>query len=141
MSLFDLELSQKKLDDLEEILRSKEKKLNESVLKKYRKLYADKVRDPDTFATLTYCLGIGIHHLYLGNFFSFLLDFFTSVYWLIALYSYFFIISGFNKESSYLLFFCITYSIIDWIICLFFSQRIVRRHNIKLGYKIIKKLK
>ena len=141
MSLFDLELSQSKLDILEERLRSDEKLLDKASLKKFRTIYAKKVKDPDTFATLTYCLGLGIHHVYLGNSISFLLDFFTSIYWLTALYSAAFLVQEFNKESLYILIFCIAYSIVDWIICLFFSQRIVRKHNIKLGYKILNKLK
>jgi hypothetical protein len=141
MSFFDLELSQRKLDGLEEKLRSEEKKLDEFILKKYRRLYADKVKDPDTFATLTFCLGLGIHHIYLGKFFAFLLDFFTSLYWIFAVFTYAFVVSGFNKESVYIFIFCITYSFLDWVVCLFFSQRIVRKHNIKIGYKLIKSLK
>lgn len=93
-----------------------------------RAYYAEEaklIKDPDTYAVLNYFFVFGLHHFYLGKFFTGLICFVLYVVGMIT-----FLVGG-------------------WIIIvllalfdlpqLFFSQRIVDRHNNKIARRLLEK--
>ena len=132
MSLFDFEWPQKDLNQLEDRLRSHLGALPDARRRDYYDAVNPRLRDPDTFVVLCWSLGlVGLHHLYLGRWFSFVRDLMAgasvvgiTVFWL------------FNGEWSHavLLFVvALVVTFFDTIYNLVFSQRVVQKHNIMLG--------
>ena len=93
-----------------------------------RAYYADEaklIKDPDTYAVLNYFFVFGLHHFYLGKFFTGLI---CLILYIIGMIS--FLVGG-------------------WIIILllalfdlpqlFFSQRIVHRYNNKIARRLVEK--
>lgn len=132
MNLFDFEWLHKDLDQLEDRLRFHLSALPDARRRDYYDAVNPRLRDPDTFVVLCWSLGlVGLHHLYLGRWFSFVRDLMAgvcvvgiTVFWL------------FNGEWSHaVLLFLVVFlvTLFDAIYNLVFSQRIVQKHNIMLG--------
>lgn len=83
-------------------------------------------RDPDTYAVLSYCVGFGLHHVYLGHWRAFLLDLVTAVVFWWALLSWLWSRDG----SLWLAGAAFLYTTADFIYCLTFGEWIVRRENV-----------
>lgn len=135
---WDLEISSEKLEQQEELLRKKQSLLNSELKKKYSSDYLKKIKDPDTYVTLCFCIGLGLHHLYLNKKLFFFIDFVTSVYWILSLI--FFFTGSSSIFSLGLGIICFIYSIADFVYCLVMSQLIVKKFNINIGFQILKKL-
>ena len=124
------------LDEREEAIRQQERSLPESSLLAYRRTVSRRVKDPDTYAALVYGLGFGLHHLYLGAIFCFVLDLITSsVVWI----SLFLLIMTGAPLPWELMLLSGLYNVADFVYCLIFSQRIVRLSNIRLSESLLEK--
>ena len=118
----------------EEKHRERERSLSDDKLLTYRQEFQRKVKDPDTYAVLVYAFGFGLHHLYLGRWFEFLLDFACSVVFWISVLGWIF--SGEGLPISVTLI-AVVYNAYDFVRCLFFAQNIVRKHNLDLSQRIL----
>ena len=118
----------------EEKIRILEKKLNQEDLLSFRLKITASVKDPDTYSVLVYVLGLGFHHLYLKQYFFFLLDFTTSIIFWISLYNLIFM----DEPLLYDIFiFAGLYNVVDFLYCLLNSQYIVDIENLKRSEKLI----
>ena len=68
MSIWDLELSSQKLEEREDNNKLRIGKLNKETRKEYHNRFLKQFKDVDTYVTLCYIIGIGIHHLYLKKY-------------------------------------------------------------------------
>lgn len=118
----------------EEALRLQERSLPDDQLLAYRQEINRRIKDPDTYATLVYVFGFGLHHLYLGRLAFFLIDLLCGLTFWISLLGYIFYGEGLPISITLL---AIGYNIYDTVKCLFFSQNIVREYNLNMGQKII----
>ena len=123
------------LDDREERLRLAERALSPDQLLSYRRQVSRRLKDPDTYAVLVYCLGLGIHHLYLRKFGHFVADFMAGLVFWISLLLYLLTGQGLPWSITILAF---LYCIGDFLYCLFLAQRIVRVWNLKLCENLLK---
>ena len=55
------------IDEQEEQIRRQVRELSDSQRKAYFAQVGDKLKDPDTYATLNYIVIAGLHHFYLGK--------------------------------------------------------------------------
>jgi hypothetical protein len=117
----------------EESHRERERSLSDDQLLRYRQEIKRHVKDPDTYAVLVYGLGFGLHHLYLGRWFEFVLDFVCSIAFWISIIGWVFTGEGLPVSITLI---AIAYNVYDFFRCLFFSQNIVGRHNLALSQKI-----
>ncbi|CAH9053946.1 hypothetical protein PSECIP111951_00926 [Pseudoalteromonas holothuriae] len=111
----------------EEALRDDVSSLSKDARKRYYQLEQKLVKDPDTYAVLNYFFAAGLHHFYLGKM---LRGFINLILMLIGL---------------------ATFAIGGWVLIvlvflielpqLFRSQKIVRKHNIKVMEDVIHELK
>lgn len=131
MSIFDLELPRKDLDQLEDRLRLRLGQLPDVSRKSYYDTLKPQLRDPDTYVVLCWFLGFGLHHFYLRKWWAFLLGVLTglSVYGGIVAW-----ISTGALAFPVLFLSSLLYSLIDTCYNLVLSQRVVQHFNIKLGW-------
>ena len=133
MNLFELDQSSD-LDDREESVRKVESTLSPDILLTYRRKITRSYKDPDTYAALGYCLGLGLHHLYLKKYIHFFFDLITGLTFWISFIMFVFTGQGLSWQLTTL---AIIYNVLDFIYCLCFSQRIVRVWNIELAEKLV----
>lgn len=55
------------IDEQEEQIRRQVRELSDTQRKEYYRQVSDKIKDPDTYATLNYIVIAGLHHFYLGK--------------------------------------------------------------------------
>jgi hypothetical protein len=55
------------VDEQEEQIRRQVRELADTQRKEYYRQVSDKIKDPDTYATLNYIVIAGLHHFYLGK--------------------------------------------------------------------------
>ncbi len=130
MSWFDFTVDDEALSEREEALRARLGQFSDGQRKTYYQTYKKALRDPDTYAVLVYSLGFGLHHVYLGRYLRFALDFVTSAIFYLNIIAWFF--SG-EFFSPWLSLFCLAYNVVDFVHSLFWSQRIVASHNVTIG--------
>ena len=147
MSIWDLELSSKKLEEREDNNKLRIGKLNKESRKEYHNRFLKQFKDVDTYVTLCYIIGIGIHHLYLKKYKFFILDFLTSSFWILSLIYILFIqdlpINIYYEiygKTVFISFVCLFYNVLDFLICLIFSQQIVGNNNQNNAEKILQEL-
>ena len=122
----------------EEAIRNEVAALESQKQKEFHTYCAEKLKDPDTFAALTWSLPIGLHHFYLGAWQRALLDIGFVVAGLILM------ITGTLGESSFfvaligVLIVCLV-SIAE-LNSLFRSQLIVSHYNNQLMRRALQKL-
>jgi|TARA_B100000315_G_scaffold191945_1_gene182312 TM2 domain-containing membrane protein YozV len=133
VSWFDFTADDEPLRQREEDLRARLGQLSDGQRKTYYQTYKKALRDPDTYAVLVYSLGFGLHHLYLGRYLRFALDFMTSVIFYINIIAWLF--SG-EFFSLWLSIVCLAYNVFDFVHSLFWSQRIVALYNVKTGERL-----
>ncbi|MBF0109971.1 MAG: hypothetical protein HQL76_12420 [Magnetococcales bacterium] len=134
MDIFDLDLPSKDLDRLEDRLRTRVGQLPDEARRHYFDLARSRFRDPDTYVVLCWSLGLGLHHLYLRRWGSFLLDLSFSLILYGGLIAWFLLGTPPFPILMTLAFF---YNTIDTLYCLLLSQRIVQHHNIRLGQNLL----
>jgi len=115
----------KDIEDKEEFLRQAVTHLTEDKRRHYFKELGLCLKDPDTYAALTWSLVGGFHHLYLKKYKHFIVEFMLLLLCIISL------INGF-----YIAVWGIVVLAISELPQLFFSQKIVRLYN----YRVSKKL-
>ncbi|MBF0272470.1 MAG: M48 family metalloprotease [Magnetococcales bacterium] len=132
MSLFDFELPQKDLDQLEDRLRAHLRELPDAQRREYYNAVNPRLRDPDTFVVLCWSLGLlGLHHVYLGRWLSFLRDLIAGACGVGILI--FWMLNGEWTYAALLFAIAVAVNLFDTIYSLALSQRIVQKHNIMLG--------
>ncbi|MBF0144909.1 MAG: M48 family metallopeptidase [Magnetococcales bacterium] len=134
MSIFDLELPGKDLHHLEDQLRARVDLLSDAARKTYFDQMKVRIRDPDTYAVLGWSLGLGLHHVYLRRWWSFLLDLVTSIVFYGGLIAWF--ITG-ALSFPILTILAFLYNTFDTLYCVILSQRIVQYHNLRLGLAMV----
>ncbi|MBD1583119.1 TM2 domain-containing protein [Pseudoalteromonas sp. S16_S37] len=115
------------LRDREEALRDAVSSLSKDARKRYYQLEQKLVKDPDTYAVLNYFFAAGLHHFYLGKMVRGFINF---ILMLIGLAT--FVIGGWVL---------IVLVFLIELPQLFRSQKIVRKHNIKVMEDVINELK
>ncbi len=123
------QLDKNTVDQEEEEIKTLIRKLPDNQRSTYYKSIEDKIKDPDTYATLNYVFIFGLHHFYLKKWGPGIIDLICSSLGVIGIYI------GLNGGSDRLffggLFFIVIVSIWE-IIALFNSQIIVQDHNNKV---------
>ena len=122
------------IEEEEERLRESMKQLMDSTRAAAYKEFTQKLKDPDTYATLAWSMPLALHHLYLGR-------------WLRTLVDYFLLMAGLsmgmvgvaNMEPMPLFagIAILAGICISEMYCLFRSHAIVRHHNNRLLESII----
>ena len=115
----------KQLEQKEELLRKQVNALPENQRKEFYHRQSQKLKDPDTYATLNWFFLGGIHHCYLGKYAIFSLELILLAVSLIGL--------ALEHTNAYVILSLLT---IYELPQLFFSQKIVRLHNYKLSCEI-----
>jgi TM2 domain-containing membrane protein YozV len=123
------QLNKNTVDQEEEEIKTLIRKLPDNQRLTYYKSTEDKIKDPDTYATLNYALIFGLHHFYLKKWGPGIIDLIFSSLGIIGIYIG---LDGGSDRLFYIgLFFIIIISIWE-LIALFNSQIIVQDHNNKV---------
>ncbi|MBF0192012.1 MAG: M48 family metallopeptidase [Magnetococcales bacterium] len=132
MSLLDFEWPQKDLDQLEDRLRSHLRALPDARRRDYYDAINPRLRDPDTFVVLCWSLSLlGLHHLYLGRWLSFIRDLIAGA--CVVGILIFWMLNGEWSHAALLFVIAVAVTVFDTIYSLALSQRIVQKYNIMLG--------
>lgn len=115
------------IDEQEEQIRRQVRELSDAQRKEYYRQVSDKIKDPDTYATLNYIVIAGLHHFYLGKWLLGLMN--ISVFTLGAVCFYF------NQTEVGVAF--VLGIILFELYELFRSQIIVKNHNNILTQEIL----
>ncbi|MGF1911776.1 hypothetical protein L4C38_20375 [Vibrio kasasachensis] len=113
------------LEEQEELLRQRVNSLNEEQRKRYYKIQAKKLKDPDTYASMNWFFLGGFHHLYLGKHILFAIEITLLLMSVISLYM------GYEL-GIYILVILALYELPH----LFFAQKIARQHNYEISSQI-----
>ena len=108
--------------------------LPDIIRKKYFDDFLKGQKDPDTYVTLTWIIGVGIQHIYSKNYKLLFANIISTTFIIIQM-----ICLVFNNEYFYLLFFliAISFNLFDFIKSLFFSEKIIREYNLNLQYRLL----
>ena len=108
--------------------------LPDIIRKKYFDDFLKGQKDPDTYVTLTWIIGLGIQHIYSKNYKLLFANIISTTFIIIQM-----ICLVFNNEYFYLLFFliAISFNLFDFIKSLFFSEKIIREYNLNLQYRLL----
>ncbi|MFD2178230.1 hypothetical protein [Veronia pacifica] len=118
------------LEHREERLSAEVKTLSDAERKLYFKAQTKQLKDPDTYASLNWSFIGGIHHIYLGKYLVFTVEF---ILLLVAVAG---IVAGFE------LFIIILVALALFELPqLFFSQKIVRQKNYQISRSILDEIK
>ena len=117
-----LKFTTEDIEQKEELLADKVRILDGEQKRKYYEQQVKRIKDPDTYASLNYCLILGLHHLYLGKLNTFLVE--TGIL-IIAILLAISEICVFGIIGMLAILTIVGYQLIQ----LFFSQRIVRYFN------------
>ncbi len=127
MKLFE---TSEELEARENILRNQVNALPDETRKQFYRQQADKLKDPDTYASLNWFFLGGIHHLYLGKVNIFLIE--------IALLIL--AVAGVMMDQMGSLLLLVAICLYE-LPQLFFSQKIARQHNLEISCKIYNDLR
>ena len=135
MSFIDtLEFNFSNLEEEEEKVQKIVMDLPDIIRKKYFDDFLKDQKDPDTYVTLTWIIGLGIQHIYSKNYKLLFANIISTTFIIIQM-----ICLVFNNEYFYLLFFliAISFNLFDFIKSLFFSEKIIREYNLNLQYRLL----
>ena len=135
MSFIDtLEFNFSNLEEEEEKVQKIVMGLPDIIRKKYFDDFLKGQKDPDTYVTLTWIIGLGIQHIYSKNYKLLFANIISTTFIIIQM-----ICLVFNNEYFYLLFFltAISFNLFDFIKSLFFSEKIIREYNLNLQYRLL----
>ncbi|SVC72985.1 uncharacterized protein METZ01_LOCUS325839 [marine metagenome] len=135
MSFIDtLEFNFFNLEEEEEKVQKIVMGLPDIIRKKYFDDFLKGQKDPDTYVTLTWIIGLGIQHIYSKNYKLLFANIISTTFIIIQM-----ICLVFNNEYFYLLFFliAISFNLFDFIKSLFFSEKIIREYNLNLQYRLL----
>ena len=135
MSFIDtLEFNFSNLEEEEEKVQKIVMGLPDIIRKKYFDDFLKGQKDPDTYVTLTWIIGVGIQHIYSKNYKLLFANIISTTFIIIQM-----ICLVFNNEYFYLLFFliAISFNLFDFIKSLFFSEKIIREYNLNLQYRLL----
>ena len=135
MSFIDtLEFNFSNLEEEEEKVQKIVMDLPDIIRKKYFDDFLKGQKDPDTYVTLTWIIGLGIQHIYSKNYKLLFANIISTTFIIIQM-----ICLVFNNEYFYLLFFliAISFNLFDFIKSLFFSEKIIREYNLNLQYRLL----
>ena len=135
MSFIDtLEFNFSNLEEEEEKVQKIVMGLPDIIRKKYFDDFLKDQKDPDTYVTLTWIIGLGIQHIYSKNYKLLFANIISTTFIIIQM-----ICLVFNNEYFYLLFFliAISFNLFDFIKSLFFSEKIIREYNLNLQYRLL----
>lgn len=118
------------LEKNEEILRKQVSSLPESQKKEFYELQSQKLKDPDTYATLNWFFLGGFHHCYLGKYALFALELILLSVSIVGL------VLG-HPSALVIISLLVIYELPQ----LFFSQKIARQHNYKLSCEIFSNIR
>lgn len=121
--------SRREVEEVEESIRRRVRELPDAKKQEYFRLLQRKIRDPDTYAVLSYFFLLGLRHMYLGAWFRGILDFLLLCVGIILL------IVG-NWWGLLLLALIGTAD----LLALFRSQIIVREHNNEISLRLLDRL-
>lgn len=71
--------SKYELEEQEEAMRAKVRMLNDEQRARFYRLVEERLKDPDTYATLNYIFIAGLHHFYIGKWFRGLMN--IAIFW------------------------------------------------------------
>ncbi|MGF1704388.1 hypothetical protein [Enterovibrio baiacu] len=117
------------LERREEMLRQRVNALSVEKKKAFYAAQGENLKDPDTYASLNWLFIGGFHHIYLGKYTIFFIEFSILVFSIIGLFS------GVHAVV-YLLIALVLYELPQ----LFFSQKIARQHNYDMSVKLFNEL-
>ena len=108
--------------------------LPDIIRKKYFDDFLKGQKDPDTYVTLTWIIGLGIQHIYSKNYKLLFANIISTTFIIIQM-----ICLVFNNEYFYFVFFliAISFNLFDFIKSLFFSEKIIREYNLNLQYRLL----
>ena len=135
MSFIDtLEFNFSNLEEEEEKVQKIVMGLPDIIRKKYFDDFLKDQKDPDTYVTLTWIIGLGIQHIYSKNYKLLFANIISTTFIIIQMICF-----VFNNEYFYLLFFliAISFNLFDFIKSLFFSEKIIREYNLNLQYRLL----
>ena len=135
MSFIDtLEFNFSNLEEEDEKVQKIVMGLPDIIRKKYFDDFLKGQKDPDTYVTLTWIIGLGIQHIYSKNYKLLFANIISTTFIIIQM-----ICLVFNNEYFYLLFFliAISFNLFDFIKSLFFSEKIIREYNLNLQYRLL----
>tara|TARA_B110000438_G_C15744992_1_gene620292 strand:+ start:537 stop:956 length:420 start_codon:yes stop_codon:yes gene_type:complete len=135
MSFIDtLEFNFSNLEEEEEKVQKIVMGLPDIIRKKYFDDFLKGQKDPDTYVTLTWIIGLGIQHIYSKNYKLLFANIISTTFIIIQMISL-----VFNNEYFYILFFLIalSFNLFDFIKSLFFSEKIIREYNLNLQYRLL----
>ena len=135
MSFIDaLEFNLSKLEEKEEEVQKTVMGLPKKIRKKYFNDFLKEQKDPDTYVTLTWIIGLGIQHIYSKNYKLLFANIISTTFILIQI-----ICIVYNTEYFYLLFFiiAISFNLFDFLKSLFFGEKIIRYYNLNLQYRLL----
>ena len=135
MSFIDtLEFNFFNLEEEEEKVQKIVMGLPDIIRKKYFDDFLKGQKDPDTYVTLTWIIGLGFQHIYSKNYKLLFANIISTTFIIIQM-----ICLVFNNEYFYLLFFliAISFNLFDFIKSLFFSEKIIREYNLNLQYRLL----
>ena len=135
MSFIDtLEFNFSNLEEEDEKVQKIVIGLPDIIRKKYFDDFLKGQKDPDTYVTLTWIIGLGIQHIYSKNYKLLFANIISTTFIIIQM-----ICLVFNNEYFYLLFFliAISFNLFDFIKSLFFSEKIIREYNLNLQYRLL----
>nr|WP_086939416.1 hypothetical protein [Thaumasiovibrio occultus] len=118
------------LEEKEEQLRQKVNALPSDAKKQYYQLQGKQLKDPDTYAALNWLFLGGAHHLYLGKYLIFAIEFSLLIVSITLAFA------G-HLEALFILVGLSIYEAPQ----LFFSQRIARAHNYQLCCQLYEQLR
>ncbi|MCE0495866.1 hypothetical protein [Vibrio salinus] len=114
----------------EEMLRLAVSELSDEKRHLYYQHISDEIKDPDTYAVLTWSLIGGFHHLYLKKYPQFIVEFTVLIICIIALV--------FGVDLA--LWGIVTLAVYE-LPQLFFSQKIARLYNLRVSERVYDSLK
>lgn len=120
-------LNKKQVDAEEEAIRHEIRALPDDTRAKVFSEVNEKIRDPDTYATLNYGLIAGFHHFYLGKYWRAVLE---AILFLTGVYLIYY--GGTIKNGHFLMFFGIAVTValvVLELVALFRAQIIVQDFN------------
>ena len=135
MSFIDtLEFNFSNLEEEDEKVQKIVMGLPDIIRKKYFDDFLKGQKDPDTYVTLTWIIGLGIQHIYSKNYKLLFANIISTTFIIIQMICF-----VFNNEYFYLLFFliAISFNLFDFIKSLFFSEKIIREYNLNLQYRLL----
>ena len=135
MSFIDtLEFNFSNLEEEDEKVQKIVMGLPDIIRKKYFDDFLKGQKDPDTYVTLTWIIGLGFQHIYSKNYKLLFANIISTTFIIVQMISL-----VYNNEYFYLLFFliAISFNLFDFIKSLFFSEKIIRNYNLNLQFRLL----